>query len=65
MAKLSPRQQQIIRRLAAGESQKSIARQLGVSYSTVRAHMRQARERTDTRTSLELAIKAEQEIRNT
>ena len=65
MAKLSRRQAEIVTRLAAGESQKVIARQLGISYNTVRNHMRQARDRADCRTSLELALKAEMELRKT
>jgi two-component system nitrate/nitrite response regulator NarL len=63
MSKLTPRQAQIVTRLASGESQKAIARQLGISYSTIRNHLRQARARADCRTSLELAIKAERELR--
>ena len=63
MSKLSRRQAEIVTRLASGESQKAIARELRISYSTVRNHMRQARERTDCRTSLELAIKAQSELR--
>jgi two-component system nitrate/nitrite response regulator NarP len=63
MARLTGRQQQIVRQLAAGKSQKEIARQLGISYSTVRNHMRQARDRTDCRSSIELAVKADRELR--
>lgn len=64
MARLSQRQREIVVRLAAGETQKSIARRLGISYSTVRNHLRQARERTDCQTSLELAFKADKELRD-
>ena len=62
MAKLSRRQGEIVVLLTSGESQKAIARQLGISYSTVRKHMHTARTRTDCRTSLELAVKASQEM---
>ena len=64
MARLSQRQAEIVTKVARGESQKAIAKQLGISYSTVRNHMRQARERADCRTSLELAIKVDRELRN-
>ena len=63
MAKLSKRQGEIVTLLTRGESQKQIARQLGISYSTVRRHMHAARTRTDCRTSLELAVKASQELK--
>ena len=62
MSRLSRRQAEIVTRLAAGESQKVIARQLGISHSTVRNHLRQARERADCNTSLQLAIKAQREL---
>lgn len=63
MAILTQREKEIAQRLVAGESQKEIARGLGISYSTVRNHMRNARDRTDCRTSLELAIKLDRELR--
>ena len=63
MAKLSRRQGEIVILLTRGESPKAIARQLGISHSTVRKHMHTARSRTNCRTSFELAFKASQEMK--
>jgi len=63
MAKLSKRQAEIVTMLVQGKSQKAAARQLGVSYSTVRNHLRAARERTDSQSTLQLAMRAAGEIK--
>jgi DNA-binding NarL/FixJ family response regulator len=62
MSKLSRRQAQILTLLVRGQSQKNAARQLGISYSTVRSHLRAARSKTSTQSSFELAWKARKEI---
>lgn len=56
MAKLSPRQQQIAKKLGEGKSQSQIAKELGISYHTVRTHIRNARGRADCATMTQLAI---------
>jgi DNA-binding NarL/FixJ family response regulator len=51
---LTPRQTQIARLVAAGMPDKQIAWQLGVSFSTVRAHMSQLFEKCGVSSRLEL-----------
>jgi two-component system response regulator FixJ len=57
MAKLTPRQREIARLLAAGYNQKEAARQLGVRYGTVRKHTQSMRERTQCRTTAVLVAR--------
>lgn len=57
MAKLTPRQREIARLLAAGYSQKETARQLGVRYGTVRKHTQSMRERTQCRSTTALVAR--------
>ena len=45
MAQLTPRQQDIMKLLAEGYSQKETAKALGMAYGTVRKHTLAARER--------------------
>jgi DNA-binding CsgD family transcriptional regulator len=46
MEQLTPRQREIMRRLARGEAPKEIASALCISIHTVRCQMQRARERT-------------------
>lgn len=46
MEQLTPRQREIVRRLARGEAPKEIARGLCISIHTVRCQMQRARDRT-------------------
>ena len=58
MAKLTPRQQDVVRLLAQGYSQKEAARRLGMAYGTIRKHTLAARLRTDCRSTTEIVVKA-------
>jgi DNA-binding NarL/FixJ family response regulator len=58
MSKLTPRQQQIVRLLAQGDSQKEIARKLNLRYGTVRQHTMRIRERGACRSTTEVVLKA-------
>lgn len=62
MAKLTPRQREIVRLLVAGDSQKEIARKLGLRYGTVRQHVMRARNRGDCRSTTEIAVKVAREL---
>ena len=57
MATLTERERQIVTLLAGGESQKQIARQLGLKHATVRATLCRARQRTGTVTTAELCCR--------
>ena len=46
MLKLTPRQQDVVRLLAQGYSQKEAARRLGMAYGTIRKHTLAAKKRT-------------------
>ena len=46
MDQLTPRQREIMRRLARGEAPKEVARSLNISIHTVRCQLQRARERT-------------------
>lgn len=58
MAKLTPKQQQIVRLLAQGNSQKQIARTLNIAYGTVRKHTLAARQRTECQSTMEIVVRA-------
>lgn len=62
MAKLTPRQREIVRLLALGDSQKEIARKLGLRHGTVRQHMMRARARGECRSTAEIAVRVAQEV---
>ena len=57
-AQLSPREQDIVRRLAQGLSLKEIARELGTAHSTVRKQVMGAREKMGCRSNAEMVVKA-------
>lgn len=62
MSKLTNRQREIVRLLAAGYSQKQVARRLGIAYGTVRKHTLAARERTACRSTVEIVVLAVREL---
>ncbi len=55
---LTPRQQDVLRHLATGQSTTAIATKLGVSTETVRNHIRGIMERLDVHSRLEAVIRA-------
>lgn len=55
MKDLSQRQRQVLRLLARGEAPKQIARELGVSVATVRAHLQRSRDRCNAPTAVLIA----------
>jgi DNA-binding CsgD family transcriptional regulator len=63
MSKLTNRQREIVRLLAAGCSQKEAARRLGIAYGTVRKHTLAARTRADCRSTIEIVARAVDEER--
>ncbi len=58
MSQLTKRQREIVQRLAAGDSQKEIARALGLQYGTVRQHVMAIRKRADCRSTVEVVVRA-------
>jgi DNA-binding CsgD family transcriptional regulator len=58
MAKLTNRQREIVRLLAAGCSQKEAARRLGIAYGTVRKHTLAARHRGACSSTAEVVCRA-------
>lgn len=55
---LTQREREILRRVAAGASSRDIARELGISYTTVRTHIRSLGRKLDVHSKLEAAAKA-------
>lgn len=58
MAKLTRREQEVVRLLAQGRKQTEIARALCVSTRTVEAHTRNARAKVGAASAFELAVRA-------
>jgi DNA-binding NarL/FixJ family response regulator len=58
MTKLTARQRDVVRLLAAGYSQKEIAPRLGLTYGTVRKYTHAARERTACQSTAEIVWRA-------
>ena len=58
MAKLTPRQKDVVRLLAQGYSQKEAARRLGIAYGTVRKHTLAARHRGECCSTAEVVYRA-------
>jgi DNA-binding CsgD family transcriptional regulator len=56
MLELSPRQREIVEGLCGGESPKTVAVRLGISYHRVREQLQAARNRNGLRSSLDLAM---------
>lgn len=55
---LSPREAEIVLRLANGEPQKAIAAELGISISAVETYIDRAKEKLSARTVIQLVVKA-------
>lgn len=58
MDSLTPRERQILGLMAEGLDNREISRQLGVSYATVRSHVRHLLVKLDARSKLEAVVKA-------
>lgn len=58
MARLTRREQEVVRLLAQGKRQTEIARALCVSARTVEAHVRNARGKVGATSAFELAVRA-------
>lgn len=63
VSKLTPRQRQITELIVQGKTEREVARELGISHHTVKAHKRKMFERTGCVSSVELAVKFVLEIR--
>ncbi len=57
MALLSPREREVAQAIAAGASNKGVARQLGISERTVKAHVSTIFDKLDVKDRLQLAVK--------
>ena len=55
---LTPRERDVLRRVAAGVSSRDIARELGISYTTVRTHIRSLGRKLGVHSKLEATAKA-------
>jgi DNA-binding NarL/FixJ family response regulator len=55
---LTPRERDVLRRVAAGASSRDIARELGISYTTVRTHIRSLGRKLGVHSQLEASAKA-------
>ena len=55
---LTPRERDVLRRVAAGVSSRDIARELGISYATVRTHIRSLGRKLGVHSKLEATAKA-------
>jgi DNA-binding NarL/FixJ family response regulator len=55
---LTPRERQILTLMAEGLDNRDIARRLGVSYATVRSHVRHLLSKLGARSKLEAVVKA-------
>ena len=55
---LSPREREVLQLLADGIATRQIARQLGISYSTVRTHMRSISAKLGTKSMVSTVVTA-------
>lgn len=56
--RLTPRERAVLRMVATGLSSRAIASQMGISYTTVRTHIRSLGRKLDVHSKLEASIKA-------
>lgn len=56
LASLTPREHDVVERIARGLEIKEIARELGIGYQTVKMHIARARSKLGLRNRLEIAI---------
>jgi len=57
MAQLTPREQEIVRLLMQGHKHGEIARELCIERSTLKTHLRHAREKANAKTTAQLTAK--------
>jgi DNA-binding NarL/FixJ family response regulator len=55
---ITPREKEVLQLLAAGRSSRAIAGRLGISYTTVRAHLRSIDAKLDVHSKVEAVVKA-------
>ena len=55
---LTPREKEVLRLMGTGVSSREIASRLGISYTTVRAHLRSIDEKLDVHSKVEAVLKA-------
>ena len=60
-SELTPREMEILRHLAAGQSNKAIARELGITIGTVKLHVRSILRKLQVRSRVEAAVRAVEE----
>jgi DNA-binding NarL/FixJ family response regulator len=58
MQRLTPRERTVLRMVATGLSSRAIASQMGISYTTVRTHIRSLGRKLDVHSKLEATVKA-------
>jgi DNA-binding NarL/FixJ family response regulator len=58
LERLTPREKQVLRLMAEGTSSRDIARRLGISYTTVRTHIRSLGSKLGVHSKLEAIVKA-------
>lgn len=56
--RLTKREREVLVRMAAGESTRTIAQELGVSYTTIRTHLRSIEQKLDVHNKIETVVKA-------
>ena len=61
MSKLTPREREVLSLLMAGKRHGEIADELCITRSTLKAHLRHARDKAGARTLVELAAKVTRE----
>ncbi|HEX9098837.1 MAG TPA: response regulator transcription factor [Candidatus Dormibacteraeota bacterium] len=56
--RLTPREREVLRMVATGQSSRAIAARMGISYATVRTHIRSLGHKLDVHSKLEATVKA-------
>ena len=62
MAQLTQREREIVRMLMDGKQPKDVQRSLCIERSTLRTHLRHARDKAGAKTTIELVAKVAREI---